>query len=88
MNDNVKRCRYCRGGPIASGKTTLKVWRDEQLIVIRDVPADVCQQCKAEQAPAEVMRKVEHFLQERHRWKPVGYLTAPQYSMKQLMSEG
>ena len=27
------------------GHTTLEIWRGTELLIIKDVPADVCQQC-------------------------------------------
>ena len=39
------KCVMCKGGELAPGKTTVKVQRGETLVIIKDVPADVCQDC-------------------------------------------
>lgn len=44
MYPNMDLCDLC-GGELASDTTSLEIWRNENLIVLRDVPADVCQQC-------------------------------------------
>jgi YgiT-type zinc finger domain-containing protein len=44
MSIRIDLSELC-GGELEPGHTTLEIWRSEQLIVIRDVPADVYQQC-------------------------------------------
>ena len=39
MNNVIDRCDLC-GGELRHGSTTLEIWRGEELLVIRDVPAD------------------------------------------------
>ncbi len=36
------KCVMCKGGELAPGKKTVKVQRGETLVIIKDVPADVC----------------------------------------------
>jgi YgiT-type zinc finger domain-containing protein len=86
MSSVVERCSFCRGS-LAPGTTTLDIWRDDQLVVIRDIPADVCGQCKEPLLSAEVSRKLDHFFKERHRFRPEKYLTVPQYSAAQFMGD-
>jgi YgiT-type zinc finger domain-containing protein len=39
------KCVFCKTGETALGKTTLTMERGESVVVIRNVPGDVCQQC-------------------------------------------
>ena len=87
MSDTVDRCDLC-SGELGPGKTTLEIWRGEQLIVIRDVPADVCQQCNDAYVSADVSERLDRFLVEYRRHRPDQYLTVPQYSAAQALNEG
>ncbi|MFQ6057577.1 MAG: type II toxin-antitoxin system MqsA family antitoxin [Anaerolineae bacterium] len=84
MNDTIDRCDLC-GGELKPGKTTLEIWRGEELLVIRDVPADVCQQCNEAYISADVSERLDYFLGEYHRHRPERYLAVPQYSAVQVM---
>ena len=84
VNDTVDRCDLC-GGELKPGKTVLEIWRGEELLVIRDVPADVCQQCNEAYVSAHVSEQLDHFLQEHRRHRPEQYLAVPQYSAAQAM---
>jgi len=84
MKDIVDRCDLC-GGELEPGKTTLEIWRGEELLVIRDVPADVCQQCDEAYISADVSIRLDHFIDEYHRHRPERYLAVPQYSGVQAM---
>ncbi len=78
----IDRCDLC-AGELRPGKTTLEIWRGEELIVIRDVPADVCQQCKEAYISADVSARLDSFLEKHHRHRPERYLAVPQYSVAQ-----
>jgi YgiT-type zinc finger domain-containing protein len=39
------KCVMCKHGTIQPGKVTVTLHRDETVVVIKEVPADVCQQC-------------------------------------------
>jgi YgiT-type zinc finger domain-containing protein len=84
MTEAVDRCDLCNG-ELKPGTTTLEIWRGEELIVIRDVPADICQQCHEAYISAQVSEHLDHFLQEHHRHRPERYLAVPQYSAVQAM---
>jgi len=84
MNNTVDRCDLC-GGELKPGKTTLEIWRGEELLVIKDVPADVCQQCNEAYISANVSERLDYFLSEYHRHRPERYLAVPQYSAVQAM---
>ena len=85
-NDTVDRCDLC-GGELKPGQTLLEIWRGEELLVIRDVAADVCQQCNEAYISASVSERLDHFLSEYHRHRPERDLAVPQYSAAQAMGE-
>ncbi len=39
------RCIFCKQGNTQAGKTTVTLNRGETVVVIKDVPADVCENC-------------------------------------------
>jgi YgiT-type zinc finger domain-containing protein len=84
MKDVVDRCDLC-GGELRAGKTRLQIWRGEELLVVKDVPADVCQQCNEAYISATVSEQLDHFLDEYQQHWPERYLAVPQYSAVQAM---
>ena len=84
MNEHLDRCDLC-GGELGTGTTTLEIWRGEDLIIIRDVPADVCEQCGEAYISANISEKLDQFLSEYHRHRPERYLAVPQYSAVQAI---
>lgn len=86
MSDAVDRCDLCSGG-LAPGKTTLEVWREGRLVVIRDVPADVCVRCNEAYISSVVSERLDHFLIESQDHPPEQYLSVPQYSASQAMGD-
>ena len=39
------KCIICKTGEIRNGKTTVVMNRDETSIIIKNVPADICETC-------------------------------------------
>ncbi|MBI5244283.1 MAG: type II toxin-antitoxin system MqsA family antitoxin [Elusimicrobia bacterium] len=62
------------------GETTLELWIGGELLVIKDVPADVCRQCDEAYISAKVSGRLDHFLAEHHRYRPDRYIGVPEYS--------
>ena len=85
MNDTVDRCDIC-GGELKAGVTTLQIWRGQELIVIRDVQADVCQQCGEAYISADVSERLDYFVSQQLRHRSVRHLVIPQYSAVQAMA--
>ena len=52
------KCAICRQGETAPGKTTVTLERGETVIVIRDVPAEVCGSCGEYYLDAGITEKV------------------------------
>jgi YgiT-type zinc finger domain-containing protein len=84
MSHPIDRCDRC-GGELRPGKTGLEIWRGEELIVIRDAPADVCQQCGEAYLSADVSQHLDQFLGEYQRHRPERYLAVPQYAAVQAL---
>lgn len=84
MSDTIDRCDLC-GGELGAGKTTLEIWRGEELLVIKDVPADVCQQCGEAYISASVSERLDRFLSEYQRHRPERYIAVPQFSAVQVV---
>ena len=87
MSEGVSRCSICRDGLLVPGFTAMEFWCDGELVVLRDIPADVCQQCGDGLLSSEVAKKLEQFFSERHNHKPEKHLTVPQYSAAQFMDD-
>jgi YgiT-type zinc finger domain-containing protein len=82
MTEPDDLCDLC-GGELRAGTTRLDVWRGDELVVITDVPADVCQQCGEAYIAAEVAKRVERFLPQCRDRVPQRYLTVPEYSAEE-----
>jgi len=81
----MDRCDLC-GGELKPDKITMEIWQGEELLVIRDVPADVCQQCNEAYISADVSVRLDQFIAEHHQCKPERYIAVPQYSAVQIMA--
>ncbi|MBI3912958.1 MAG: type II toxin-antitoxin system MqsA family antitoxin [Chloroflexi bacterium] len=84
MKKKIDRCDLC-GGELKLGKTTLEIWRGADLVVIKDVVADVCQQCDEAYLSAETSKKLDDFLRDYQRRKPERFISVPQYSPLQVV---
>lgn len=84
INKIKDQCDLC-GGELGPGKTTLEIWSGGELLVIKDVPADVCRQCNEAYISAKVSGRLDHFLAEHHQYRPEKYIAVPQYSATQAM---
>lgn len=58
------KCLACKHGTLKPGRTTVTVERDRTTIVIRNVPADVCETCGEDYLDATVASSLETVLQE------------------------
>jgi YgiT-type zinc finger domain-containing protein len=84
MDQQLDLCDLC-GGELQPGKTSLEIWRGEELLVIRDVPADVCVQCGEAYISADVSERLDHFVNEHYKHRPERYIAVPQYSAIQAI---
>jgi len=63
------KCVMCKGGELAPGKTTVNVQRGETLVIIKDVPADVCRDCGEAYLDDNVAGKIEQ--QSKKPWNDI-----------------
>ncbi len=54
----VMQCVFCKTGETEPGTTTVTLDRAKSVIVIREVPADVCRQCGEAFLSTEVAQNV------------------------------
>jgi YgiT-type zinc finger domain-containing protein len=54
----MKSCPICRHGELAPGVVTVTLSRSESAIVIKDVPADVCDNCGEYYLTEDITRRV------------------------------
>lgn len=52
------KCVICRTGETQSGKATVTLQRDDTVVVIKDVPAEVCQNCGEYYLDAQAAQQV------------------------------
>jgi len=65
------KCPLC-GGTFKPGTTLFSAETGEGIVVVRNVPAEICDQCGEEWIPAEIARELEHHVQEaRQKHHPV-----------------
>ncbi|RUM44611.1 MAG: YgiT-type zinc finger domain-containing protein [Hydrogenimonas sp.] len=63
MNQNDGHCPICYGLK-SSGTTTFTVDLGFGIVVVRDVPATICEQCGAEWIEDEIAEKLEEIVQD------------------------
>ena len=67
----MKRCYFCKGGIVEQRERVDFRWGDE-LVVIEDVPAEVCQQCGEKYFSPEVYKAMEHLAKTKE--KPIKHV--------------
>lgn len=53
------RCIVCKHGETEPGRVTISIERQGSVVVIRDVPADVCATCGEEYLSTPVLKELE-----------------------------
>ena len=59
--DKIKRCPLC-GGEMSDGFTTIPFFIKGKVVVIKDVPAEVCSDCGEGYMKSSVVEKIESTL--------------------------
>jgi YgiT-type zinc finger domain-containing protein len=52
------KCVICRTGETQAGKATVTLQREDTIVVIKDVPAEVCQNCDEYYLDDQVAQRV------------------------------
>ncbi len=67
MAQDGERCYFCGHGTLRSQRVTLDLWRGDRLIIIKNVPALVCDACGERQYSLEVSQEIDRLLEEIER---------------------
>ena len=65
------------------GTATPEIRREQQLVVTRDLHADVCLQCQEPYLSHETSDRLDRFIDTAEDVEPQQYLTVPEYSAAQ-----
>ena len=79
-------CDLC-GGAYIAGTTSLQLWHHQDLVILRDVPAEICKQCGQSHVSAEIEQQVEQFLQHYQQYQPQRYLQVPEFSAPDVLRQ-
>ena len=79
----MKKCYFCQGSVKAQRVTHVHRW-DEQLIILEDVPAEVCQQCGEVYFALDALQAMDRLAQEGPKEEPKKQLLVPVYSLSEL----
>ena len=52
------KCILCKHGETRSGKTTVTLQRDQTTVLVKQVPADICENCGEYYLSAEVTERI------------------------------
>jgi YgiT-type zinc finger domain-containing protein len=55
------KCMLCNGS-LKKDNVKLDFWVDNELIIVEDIPADVCDQCGEKYVSAEVSKEIDNML--------------------------
>ena len=77
-------CDLC-GGELVPGKTSVELWHGEELLVLRDIPADVCAECGEAYLSPEVSERIDAFLETYHQCRPQRYIPVPEFTAAQAL---
>jgi YgiT-type zinc finger domain-containing protein len=61
------KCVICKYGETQPGTTTITLERDTTTIVVKNVPADVCQTCGEAYVDQAITRQLLHLVEEAVR---------------------
>ena len=73
----VTKCYFCNGGPVIKGKTDHISRMDGQLVEIKDVPCEICQQCGEKYFDPKTIRRIEQIIKLKTKIKE--YIQLPVY---------
>jgi YgiT-type zinc finger domain-containing protein len=77
-------CDLC-GGDLNASTTALQLWHEQELVILRDVPAETCEQCGQSQIPSDIAQQVEQFLENYQQYQPQRYLQVPEFSAADVL---
>lgn len=60
-----ERCSYCKG-TLVKGKTEFIAHVGDEVIIVKDIPAYVCNQCGEAYFTPEISRKIDSIMEDVH----------------------
>jgi len=66
----MMKCIMCKEGDLQEGTTTVTLERDATIVVFKQVPALVCNQCGESYTDEETTSKLLHIVEEEARKGP------------------
>jgi len=79
----MNRCYFCKGAVKPERVTHVHRWKG-QVIVLEDVPADVCQQCGEVYLAPETLQAMDRLAQVGQKEEPKKQLLVPVYSLSEI----
>ena len=79
----MKKCYFCQGTVRGERITHIHRW-GEQVIILEDVPADVCRQCGEVYFAPGTLKAMDQLVEDRQKEKPKRELRVPVHSFSQL----
>jgi YgiT-type zinc finger domain-containing protein len=86
MKEQQSLCPVCHGGHIQPGTTTFTVELGFGIVVVRDVPAQVCDLCGTDWLEDSVAEKLELIIEQARRNQPVVEVAVWQQEIQALAS--
>jgi YgiT-type zinc finger domain-containing protein len=74
----MNRCHFC-GGELVEQLTTFLYEENDQVCIVRNVPAFVCKQCGEKEYAQETTHRILTFL--KHPTRPADILHVPTYDL-------
>jgi YgiT-type zinc finger domain-containing protein len=62
--EKVMKCVICKHGETQAGKTTVTLLREQSAIIIKDVPAQICENCGEYYLTDEITEQVMKLAEE------------------------
>jgi YgiT-type zinc finger domain-containing protein len=63
----MRRCVICKGGDVRPGRTSFTIERDDMTLVLKGVPAQVCDQCEEAYFDEGTTKKIETIADQAQR---------------------
>ena len=79
----MNRCYFCKGTVKPVRLTHIHRWK-EQVIILEDVPSDVCQQCGEVYFAPNVLQAMDRMVEHNQKEAPKKHLVVPVYSLSEL----
>ena len=66
FQEDIMKCAICRNGRTDAGYTTVILEREETILIVRHVPAQICDTCGEEYISSEVNRSLLQHAKEEY----------------------